>query len=44
MVDEYLDRLPWDGPSRVDIVALELARDGSIERLAHYRDAVGGAP
>ncbi len=42
MADEYLFRLPWDGPTRIDVIALELARDGTVRRLAHYRDAVGG--
>ncbi|MGE5602883.1 MAG: YraN family protein [Nitrososphaerales archaeon] len=34
--------LSWKGPWRIDVVALELAEDGAVARLAHYRDAVGG--
>ncbi len=42
MAEAYLFALPWKGPWRIDVVALELAEDDSIARLAHYRDAVGG--
>lgn len=42
LADEYLFQLPWDGPKRIDVIALELAADGSVQRLSHYRDAVGG--
>ncbi len=42
MADEYLFQMPWDGPKRIDVIAVELAADGSLSRLAHYRDAVEG--
>lgn len=42
MVEEYLFQAPWDGPKRIDVVAVELAVDGALQRLAHYRDAVEG--
>lgn len=42
MADEYLFQMPWSGPKRIDVVAVELAADGSVRRLAHYRDAVEG--
>jgi putative endonuclease len=34
--------LHWKGLWRIDVIALELAEDGAVVRLAHYRDAVGG--
>jgi len=42
MVDAYLFEMPWDGPWRIDVIALELRPDGSVARLNHLRDAVGG--
>lgn len=42
MADAYLFELPWDGPRRIDVIALELRADGSVARLNHLRDAVGG--
>lgn len=42
LADAYLYALPWQGPWRIDVIALELAADGSIVRLNHLRDAVGG--
>ena len=42
LADAYLFALPWQGPWRIDVIALELAADGSIVRLNHLRDAVGG--
>ncbi len=44
MSEAYLFEFPFDGPVRVDIIALELAADGSVARLNHIRDAVGGVP
>lgn len=41
LTDAYLFELPFDGPVRIDIIALELAADGSVARLNHIRDAVG---
>lgn len=42
MADAYLFEQPFDGPKRIDVIALELAADGSVVRLNHLRDAVGG--
>jgi len=42
MVEAYLHDSAWAGPVRIDVIALELAPDGSVQRLAHFRDAVGG--
>lgn len=41
MAGAYLFDIPWSGRWRIDVVALEVAADGSVSRLAHYRDAVG---
>ncbi len=41
MSEAYLFEVPFAGPVRIDIVALELAADGAITRLNHIRDAVG---
>lgn len=43
MSEAYLFELPFAGPVRVDVIALELDADGSVTRLNHIRDAVGGA-
>jgi len=42
MADAHLFEMPFDGPKRIDVIALELAADGSVARLNHIRDAVGG--
>jgi putative endonuclease len=42
MADAYLFELPWGGPWRIDVIALEIRADGSVARLNHLRDAVGG--
>ncbi len=42
MSEAYLFELPYAGPVRIDVIALELAADGSVVRLNHIRDAVGG--
>jgi putative endonuclease len=42
LADAYLFALPWVGPWRIDVVALELRADGSVARMNHLRDAVGG--
>jgi putative endonuclease len=42
LADAYLFALPWDGPWRIDVIALELRADRSVARLNHLRDAVGG--
>jgi len=38
----YVDRHPGlaDHPLRIDVVAVELARDGALKQVAHYEDAV----
>ena len=41
LADAYLFEMPWDGPWRIDVIALELRADGAVARLAHFRDAVG---
>jgi putative endonuclease len=41
MAEAYLFDVPWSGPWRIDVVALELNRDDTVARLAHYRDAIG---
>ncbi len=40
--EAYLFTLPWSGPWRVDVLALELGADDAVVRMAHFRDAVGG--
>ena len=40
----YLFERPWNGPWRIDVIALEIRPDGSVARLNHLRDAVGGMP
>lgn len=42
LTEAYLHEHPWDGSVRVDVIALELARNGTVARLNHLRDAVGG--
>ena len=42
MADAYLFEMPWNGPWRIDVIALEIRPDGSVARLNHLRDAVGG--
>ncbi len=43
LAEAYLFALPWDGPWRIDVIALEIRGDGSTARLNHLRDAVEGA-
>ncbi len=40
--EAYLFETPWEGPWRIDVIALEMHSDGSIARLNHIQDAVGG--
>ncbi len=42
LVEEYLYAHPWNGPIRVDVVALQLAANGSVASLNHLRDVVEG--
>ena len=44
LAEAYLFEHSWDGPMRIDVIALELAADGTVARLNHVRDAVGGVP
>ncbi len=41
MAEAYLFAMPWTGPWRIDVLALEIGEDGAVTRLGHYRDAVG---
>ncbi len=40
--EQYVQATGWQGDWRIDVVAVELAADGSVRRLTHYRSAVGG--
>jgi putative endonuclease len=40
MTEAYLFELPWPGPWRIDVIALELHPGGAVARLNHLRDAV----
>jgi len=42
MAEAYLFTMPWSGPWRVDVLALELDAHDAVTRLEHFRDAVGG--
>ena len=42
MAETYLLDHPWDGPWRIDIVAVEIGPNDELLRLAHLEDAVGG--
>jgi putative endonuclease len=42
LADAYLFEMPWGGRWRIDVIALELRADGSVARLNHLRDSVGG--
>jgi putative endonuclease len=42
LAEAYLFEHPWNGPVRIDVVALELRPSGEVARLNHLRDAVGG--
>jgi putative endonuclease len=44
LVEAYLFAHPWDGPWRIDVIALELRPNGAVGRLNHLRDAIGGQP
>ena len=37
----YVQAAGWTGAWRIDVVAVDVAPDGSPERFAHYRNAVG---
>ncbi len=42
LADAYLFEMRWDGFWRIDVIALELRADGTVARMNHLRDAVGG--
>jgi putative endonuclease len=42
LAEAFLYEHPWSGPARIDVIALELNPDGSLARLNHLVDAVGG--
>ena len=42
LADAYLFETKWDGLWRIDVIALELRSDGSVARMNHLCDAVGG--
>ncbi len=42
MAQAYVFESDWVGPYRVDVVAVELDREGRPRRISHYRDAVEG--
>lgn len=37
----YVAESGWSGPWRIDVVAVNVAADGTPVRIAHYRSAVG---
>ena len=43
LAEAYVFATGWDGPWRIDVIALELRGDGEVARLEHWRDVVGGA-
>jgi putative endonuclease len=42
MAETYLLDHPWDGPWRIDVIAIEIGPTGELLRLAHLKDAVEG--
>jgi putative endonuclease len=40
--EAYVAAVGWEGPWRIDVVAIELAADGSVVRLAHYPNVTEG--
>lgn len=39
LAELYLQEHPWNGPCRIDVVAVVLDGAGGVQRLDHYRDA-----
>lgn len=37
----YVQEAEWDGPWRIDVVAIQMDRRGQLERLTLIKDAVG---
>ena len=42
MAQAYVFENRWEGPWRIDVIALEFLPNGKVGRLNHLRDAVGG--
>ena len=40
--ETYVQETDWDGPWRIDVVAVQLNRHGQVERLEVIEDAVEG--
>lgn len=40
--EAYVQAIGWEGPWRIDVVAIELDAAGQILRLAHYPNATEG--
>ncbi len=41
LAQQYLAECAWEGPWRIDVLALQYAPDGSLASLNHLRDVVG---
>ena len=39
----YVQEVEWDGPWRIDVVAVQMGLRGELERLTLIRDAVSGS-
>jgi putative endonuclease len=44
LAEAYLYANPWNGPMRIDVIALEFDANDAVSRLNHLQDAVGGLP
>jgi putative endonuclease len=42
LAQAYVSAVQWQGPWRIDVIALELSTDGRALDLRHYPGAVGG--
>lgn len=42
VAQHYLQSTGWDGPWRIDAVAVQLTPGGQVERIDHIRHAIGG--
>lgn len=40
LAEAYCSTQDWQGPVRIDVVAVALAADGRLLEIRHYRDAV----
>jgi len=41
LAEAYVQAAAWEGPWRIDVLAVVVGRDGLPERLTHYPGAVG---